>query len=94
MIYVLEQAINCAREWYYKKCGRYLPFICISHDKYDAKRKEYIGVSIHFVLPITWRLYSFAIGLSRAVGNSAADMIKVIEPILHRFNIKKEDIFR
>lgn len=61
-----------------------VPFISVSHDGWDSKDNDVLGVSIHFILPVYWMNVSMAVGLKRVYSKTADNIVSLIEQILSR----------
>ena len=61
-----------------------IPFITVSHDGWDSKDNDILGVSIHFVVPQHWKMVSLAIGLRRIYSKSSQAVVDAITNILLR----------
>jgi hypothetical protein len=84
-IYVVSCCIKMTQEWFTEATGSDdLPFINVAHDIWESKEKEYLGVSIHFMLPFLGRCVSFPIGLRRSEGHKSLNIVKECWVILHR----------
>jgi hypothetical protein len=76
--------IETARKYYIEQTGRQQPFLSVAHDGWDSKRKDILGVSIHFILPIHWIPISFPIGLKVLKSKTSINMMIQISKILAR----------
>ncbi len=61
-----------------------IPFITVSHDGWDSKDNDILGVSIHFVVPQHWKMVCLAIGLRRIYSKSSQAVVDAITNILLR----------
>ena len=61
-----------------------IPFICVSHDGWDSKDNNVLGVCIHFIVPHHWKMVSLAIGLRRVYSKTAEHLVNAIKNILLR----------
>lgn len=62
-----------------------IPFITVSHDGWDSKDNDILGVSIHFVVPQHWKMVSMAIGLRRIYSKTVVNVVDAITNILLRY---------
>jgi hypothetical protein len=62
-----------------------IPFISVSHDGWDSKDNDVLGVSIHFIVPEHWKMISMAIGLRRVYSKTAEHLVSAITNILLRY---------
>lgn len=86
----VEAAVVYTSNFYALKIGsEKLPFICVSHDGWDSKRHDILGVSIHFVVPFLWMNLSIPIGLKYIRSKKSEDTVLQINKILRRYRILK-----
>lgn len=85
-ISTIRYLVSFTRDFY--KTSLYLetstPFISVSHDGWDSKDNDVLGVSIHFIVPKYWRNVSMAIGLRRIYSKNAENVVNCIKSILLR----------
>jgi hypothetical protein len=62
-------------------------FICVSHDGWDSKDNDVLGVSIHFIIPVYWQVVNLAIGLKRTLNKKSNDLSNEAKKILNRYVI-------
>ena len=80
----LTTTISSAREHYKEITGKFSPFISVSHDGWDSKRRDMIGCSIHFIHPIYWKHISVPIGLKYLSSKKSAETVTQLNKILVR----------
>lgn len=73
-----------AREYYRRKCMCHVPFLCVSHDGWDSKDHDMLGVSLHFVVPEDWVRVNIAVGLKRVESKTSENTVLEINKILQR----------
>jgi hypothetical protein len=73
-----------ARSYYLQECNAEIPFLCVSHDGWDSKDHDVLGVSIHFVVPVDWVRVNIAIGLQRVDSKTSKNTVDEINKILSR----------
>jgi hypothetical protein len=84
-IYVVSSCIKMTQQWLKKATGSDdIPFINVAHDVWESKEKEYLGVSIHFMLPFLGRSISFPIGLRRSHGHKSLEVVKEVWIMMNR----------
>jgi hypothetical protein len=66
-----------------------IPFICVSHDGWDSKDNDVLGVSIHFIVPQHWKMVGMAIGLRRTTSKTSEHLVNAITNILLRYVLAK-----
>jgi hypothetical protein len=85
-ISTVKYLVNFTRD-YYKTVLNVeggIPFISVSHDGWDSKDNDVLGVCIHFVVPHHWKMVSMAIGLRRVYSKTAEHLVNAIKNILLR----------
>ena len=80
----VTKAVTTARDHYKDITGKQLPFITVSHDGWDSKRRDMLGCCIHFIHPIYWKQISIPIGLKRLTSKKSIDMVAQLNKILVR----------
>jgi hypothetical protein len=71
------------RNLYEKKLNTsFVPFVYVSHDGWDSKDNDMMGVSIHFIVPGYWQPISVAVGLKRYYNKTSKNMAAVIMSVL------------
>jgi hypothetical protein len=60
------------------------PFLMVSHDGWDSKDNDMLGVSIHVCVPVYWKVMNIAIGLKRVTSKKSKDTVEAIKVILKR----------
>lgn len=60
------------------------PFLMVSHDGWDSKDNDMLGVSIHICVPSYWKVLNIAIGLKRVTSKKSKDTVEAIKVILNR----------
>jgi hypothetical protein len=63
---------------------RNVPFLNVSHDGWDSKDHDVLGVSIHFIDPNDWTEINLAIGLRRMSSKKSSDVVTAISEMLYR----------
>jgi hypothetical protein len=83
----VQEAVKNTMEYYSSKTGNNeVPFICVSHDGWDSKRNDLLGVSIHFIIPFLCLNISLPIGLKYLRSKKAVDVVNQINEILRRYS--------
>lgn len=77
--------IEKTRNYYIQECGTNVPFLCVSHDGWDSKDNDILGVSIHFVVPEDWVKINLAVGLRRVVSKTSSNTVTEINKMLQRY---------
>jgi hypothetical protein len=80
----LKYLVNYSRSYYRDNCRMQQPFINVSHDGWDSKDYDILGVSIHFVVPVYWRVLNIAVGLKRIQSKKSANIVEATRLILKR----------
>jgi hypothetical protein len=80
----ITKAVATARDHYKDTTGKQLPFITVSHDAWDSKRRDMLGCCIHFVHPVYWKKNSVPIGLKYLTSKKSTDMVDQLNKILVR----------
>jgi hypothetical protein len=62
-------------------------FICVSHDGWDSKQNDILGVSILFIIPYSWTAVSMPIGLKYMQSKKAGDVVTQLNEILRRYKL-------
>ena len=60
------------------------PFLMVSHDGWDSKDNDMLGVSIHICIPTYWKVLNIAVGLKRVTSKKSKDTVEAIKVILNR----------
>ena len=60
------------------------PFLMVSHDGWDSKDNDMLGVSIHICVPTYWKVLNIAVGLKRVKSKKSKDTVEAIKLILNR----------
>ena len=60
------------------------PFLMVSHDGWDSKDNDMLGVSIHVCVPTYWKVLNIAVGLKRVTSKKSKDTVDAIKVILNR----------
>jgi hypothetical protein len=94
-IRLIENIVKFSKDYYSKMLNTpSTPFINVSHDGWDSKDNDVLGVSIHFIIPTYWKVVNVAIGLERINSKKSVDVSRAIINILDRYNITIDDVFR
>lgn len=81
----INNIIKYCKEYYNSFSGNNnIPFLNVSHDGWDSKDNDVLGVSIHFIVPSYWKVVNVAIGLKRCRSKKSKDLSEAIEIILSR----------
>ena len=84
-ILAVHQLISKCRSFYKECFGEEVPFILVAHDGWDSVDSDELGVSLHFVDPVEWRMIRIAIGLQVVTkGKTALKQAEQINVILKR----------
>jgi hypothetical protein len=86
-ISTVKYLVNFTRDYYKNQLqsDQSIPFISVSHDGWDSKDNDVLGVSIHFVVPKHWKMVSVAIGLKRINSKTSENIVRAIFNILLRY---------
>ena len=85
LISTVKYLVNFTREFSKNQLhSESTPFISVSHDGWDSKDNNILGVSIHFVVPKHWKMVSLAIGLKRIYSKTSEKIVESILNILLR----------
>lgn len=82
-INVVRDLVDSTRSYYQQatKSSVSIPFVNVSHDGWDSKDHDMLGVCIHFIEPKAWKMVKVAVGLQRCHSKQSqqvADQVKVI----------------
>lgn len=80
----VTKAISSAREYYVEETGKHIPFLSVGHDGWDSKRRDILGVTVHFVHPIHWVTIALPIGLKYNESKKSEETVVQINKILSR----------
>lgn len=80
----LTKAVQISRDHYKDTTGKRIPFITVSHDAWDSKRRDMLGCCVHFVHPVYWKVISLPVGLKYLTSKKATDMVTQLNKILVR----------
>jgi hypothetical protein len=80
----VQQLINSARIYYVQELNEEVPFLSVSHDGWDSKDHDILGVSIHFVIPKDFVRVNLAVGLKRVDSKKSDNTVQEINNILQR----------
>ena len=80
----LKELVNYSRAYYLQKLNKHVPFLCVSHDGWDSLDHDVLGVSLHFIVPVYWKVINVAVGLKRIRSKKSVDTSNVILLILKR----------
>jgi hypothetical protein len=69
------------------------PFLYVSHDGWDSKDNDLLGVSLHFIVPVYWVTVN-AIGLKRIYQETSENIPNVIRSVLAGYDIRVDDVYR
>jgi hypothetical protein len=81
----LKELVHYSRNYYFEKFKKTIPFICVSHDGWDSKDHDVLGVCVHFVVPGYWKVVNLAAGLKRIRSKKSVATAKAIHIILKRY---------
>lgn len=81
----LKEIVTFSRNFYYSKFGKYEPFLCVSHDGWDSLDHDVLGVSLHFIVPVHWKVINLAVGLKRIRSKKSVETSNAILIILKRY---------
>lgn len=77
--------VQRARNYYNSVCNSLtVPFLCISHDGWDSKDNDLLGVSIHLLIPDEWLEVNLDVGIRRIVNKQSQGICDKINKILRR----------
>ena len=80
----LKELVNYSRDDDLDKFSKTVPFICISHDGWDSKDHDILGVCVRFIVPAYWKVINIAAGLKRIRSKKSVATAKSIHLILER----------
>jgi hypothetical protein len=80
----LKELVIYSRDYYKEKFNKEEPFLCVSHDGWDSKDHDILGVCVHFVVPGYWKVINLAVGLKRVRSKKSRETAKAIFIILER----------
>lgn len=84
-IYSLAEIVSFSRDHYNKKFSKNVPFLYISHDGWDSLEHDVLGVSLHFIVPVYWKVINVAVGLKNIRSKKLLDTADAILLILKRY---------
>jgi hypothetical protein len=94
-ISTVQYLVKYSCDYYEKQLNtNSVPFLYISHDGWDIKDNDLLGVSLHFIVPVYWVSVIIAIGLKRIYKKTSDNMSTVIKSILAGYDIKLNDVYR
>lgn len=72
-IVTLKNIITYTRDYYNERLNKTnTPFLCVSHDGWDSKDNDVLGVSVHLVVPAGhWKTVHLAVGLKRVTSKKS-----------------------
>lgn len=71
---VISKLVEHSREYYRTCCSQQVPFISVAHDIWDSKDSDWLGVSIHFVVPFCWCTVAAPIAFKKVTTKKAKDV--------------------
>ena len=71
-----------------------MPFLIVSHDGWDGKRKLIFGVSLFFIHPANLVMYRIPVGLTEPIGKNVDDLAKLTMDVLERYGGEAAGILR
>lgn len=80
----VTNSIAQSRKYYIEQTGKKIPFLSIGHDGWDSKRRDILGVTVHFVHPIHWVTITLPVGLKYLTSKKSVDMAEQINKVLSR----------
>lgn len=81
----IKNIICYSRNYYKEKLHtERTPFLYVSHDGWDSKDNDVLGVSIHLVVPYFWNVLNLAVGLKRVHTKKSIHTATAILIILER----------
>ena len=80
----LKKLVNYLRNYYLDKFSKTVPFICISHDGWDSKDHDILGVCVYFIVPGYWKVINLAAGIKSIRSKESVATAKAIHIILER----------
>jgi hypothetical protein len=84
-IHNVTNIINFCKTYYKKETNsNEMFFVNVSHDGWDSKDNDVLGVSIHFIIPEYWVVVNIAIGLERITSKKSKDVSDAVTRILNR----------
>lgn len=81
----LRELVMFSRDHYNTKLSKNVPFLCVSHDGWDSLEHDVLGVSLHFIIPVHWKVINVAVGLKRIRSKKSIDTCNAILIILKRY---------
>jgi hypothetical protein len=87
-VHNIRNIVKFCRDFYVNETNDVIMhFICVSHDGWDSKDNDVLGVSIHFIIPVYWQVVNLAIGLKRTLNKKSNDLSNEAKKILNRYVI-------
>jgi hypothetical protein len=84
-LHSVRNVINFCRGYYKEKLKvDNTPFLMVSHDGWDSKDNDMLGVSIHLCVPKYWMVLNIAVGLKRVTSKKSKATVEAIKVILNR----------
>ena len=81
----LKELVHYSRSYYEEKFNKTIPYIFVSHDGWDSKDHDILGVCVHFIVPGYWKIINLAAGLKRIRSKKSIATAQAIHIILERY---------
>ena len=81
----IKEIVSFSRDYYKSMFSKNEPFLCVSHDGWDSLEHDVLGVSLHFIVPVYWKVINVAVGLKRIRSKKSIDTCNAILLILKRY---------
>ena len=81
----LKELVQYSRNYYEEKFSKIIPYIFVSHDGWDSKDHDILGVCVHFIVPGYWKVINLAAGLKRIRSKKSVATAQAIHIILERY---------
>lgn len=81
----LKELVQYSRNYYEEKFCKNIPYIFVSHDGWDSKDHDILGVCVHFIVPGYWKVINLAAGLKRIRSKKSVATAQAIHIILERY---------
>jgi hypothetical protein len=81
----LRHIVCYCRNFYKQHLAINTPFLYVSHDGWDSTNYDVLGVSIHILIPVYWKMINLAVGLKRVTSKKSANILNATLAILNRY---------
>lgn len=80
----VKSAVDVSRNFYNNETGCHVPFITVSHDGWDSKKRDILGCCIHFIVPGQFVFISVPVGLKYLSSKKSEETVEHLNKILAR----------